>query len=420
VSLTNLGRAIAAGAVLSGVLLFQAVPVDAATNPTVIAVHQNGAVDVPGGSVLGRIASVSLPAGNWLITATATVIGTTYVNRLECQLIAGNEFYKSRTRPSGGGVASYQPIVLILAHHFAKAGTATLACYTDGWLGADLIRDVHVTAVQVGQLSDGGTQTGTGSPQAYYAQDTTLRAWTNNGYNLVQDLRLPPGTWLVQGVAWGASIPFEGDRIDCTLASSSSTADQSFGAFQDLGGERNVAVEGVLTLTSFDAVTVKCKDANGSWQVFGSAMSAMQVGTFKYGQLGGSMTTTGTGSPVVVGGYGGPGGMNDTAALLPVGSLSLGVGSWFVTSRLSFQAGASTPIVTCQLKLSSAKDQGRVILDTGNDLYNFAEMSLTKTVSAASNASVACNESAGSLGAGFFDLKVFAIKAGSLTDTDID
>jgi hypothetical protein len=41
-------------------------------------------------------------------------------------------------------------------------------------------------------------------------------------------------------------------------------------------------------------------------------------------------------------------------------------------------------------------------------------------VSAASNASVACNESAGSLGAGFFDLKVFAIKAGSLTDTDID
>ena len=153
-SLTNLGRAIAAGAVLSGVLLFQAVPVDAATNPTVIAVHQNGAVDVSGGSVLGRIASVSLPAGNWLITATATVIGTTsMLNRLECQLVAGNEFYKSRTRPSGGGVASYQPIVLILAHHFAKAGTATLACYTDGWLGADLIRDVHVTAVQVGQLS---------------------------------------------------------------------------------------------------------------------------------------------------------------------------------------------------------------------------------------------------------------------------
>ena len=181
-----------------------------------------------------------------------------------------------------------------------------------------------------------------------------------------------------------------------------------------------MAVEGVLTLSSFDDVTVKCKDADGLWLMDGSAMSAMQVGTFKYGQLGGSMTTTGTGSPTVIGGYGGPGGMNDAAALLPVGSLPVGAGSWFVTSRLSFQAGASTPVVTCQLKLSSAKDQGRVILDTGNDLYNFTEMSLTKTVSAASNATVACNESAGPLGAGFFDLKVFAIKAGSLTDTDID
>ena len=179
-------RTIAAAAILSAVLLSVASPAEAVTGPTVIAVHQNGAVDVPGGSVLGRIASVSLPAGNWLITATATVIGTTFVNRLECQLIAGNEFYKSRTRPSGGGVASYQPIVLILAHHFAKAGSATLACYTDQWLGADLIRDVHVTAVQVGQLVDGGTTTGTGSPKAYYAQDTSLRGWTNNAYNLVQ------------------------------------------------------------------------------------------------------------------------------------------------------------------------------------------------------------------------------------------
>ena len=181
-----------------------------------------------------------------------------------------------------------------------------------------------------------------------------------------------------------------------------------------------MAVEGVVTLTSSDAVAINCKDADGLWLVDGSAMSAMQVGTYKYGPLGGSMTTTGTGSPVVVGGYGGPGGMNDTSALLPVGSLSLGLGSWFVTSRLSFQAGASTPNVTCQLKLSTAKDQGRVILDTGNDLYNFTEMSLTKKVSAASNATVACNESAGSLGAGFFDLKVFAIKAGTLTDTDLD
>ena len=58
-------------------------------------------------------------------------------------------------------------------------------------------------------------------------------------------------------------------------------------------------------------------------------------------------------------------------------------------------------------EVSTAKDQGRVILDTGNDLYNWTAMSLTKSLSGASTASVACNQSAGSLGAGFFDLKVF-------------
>jgi hypothetical protein len=295
----------------------------------------------------------------------------------------------------------------------------SLKCYTDGWLGANLIRDVHVTAIQVGQLVDGGIQTGTGSPKAYFSQDTTFRGWTNGNYNVVQQLRLPAGTWLVQGAAWGAS-PTDGDRIDCTLTSSSATADQFIGAFQLNGGERNLSVEGLLTLGSPDNVSVNCKDAGSLALIDGSAMSAMQVGTYKYGPLGGGPVTAGSGSPTVVGGYGGPGGITDAASLAAIGSLSLGAGSWFVTSKLSFQAGASTPNVTCQLRLSAAKDQGRVILDTGHELYNWTEMSLTRKLSAAAKATDFCNQTAGSLGAGFFDLKIFAIKASTLTDTDLD
>ena len=414
-----LGRAVAVGAILSGVLLVQALPVAAVTpDPAVIAVHQNGAVDVPGGSVLGRIASMTLPAGNWSITATATAIGTVGVGRFECQLIAGNEFYKSRTRPSGQGVASYQPIVLLLAHHFAKKGTAALECYSDGWLGNVLMRDVHLTAVKVGQLIDNGATSGTGSPQTYYSQNPNLRGWTNNGYNLVQELRIPAGTWFVQAAAWGVST-YDGDRIDCSLQSSSATADQFFGDWEN-AQERNLSLEGVLTLAVPDDVMVNCKDTDGLWLIDGSAMTVMRVGTLKYGQLGGSATTTGSGAPVVVGGYGGPGGITDTTSLASVGSMSLGAGAWFVTSKMSFQAGALTPSVTCQLKVSTAKDQGRVILDTGNDLYNWTAMSLTRNLTAAGNAAVACNQSAGTLGAGFFDLKVFALKAGTLTDTDLD
>ena len=412
-------HAIAAGAMLGAALQVGALPSNAAsTGPNVIAVHQNGAVDVPGNSTLGTIASVSLPAGNWLITATATAIGTTGINRLECQLIAGSEFYKSRTLPSATGVSSYQPIVLILAHHFAKKGTAYLKCYTDGWLGADLIRDVHLTAVEVGKLTDGATTTGTGSPNAVYAQDPNLQGWTNNSYNAVQTLTLPAGTWLVQAAAWGTGAN-DGDRIDCRLDSSLTTADEFFTNFQNFR-ERNLSLEGVVYVPVSDEITFDCKDTDSLWLIDGSAMSAMQVGTFKYGPLGGSMTTTGSGSPIVVGGYSNAGGISDQTTLATIGSLSLGAGSWFVTSRLSFQAGASTPIVTCQTKLSNAKDQGRVILDTGNDLYNFSEMSLTKKVASTSNSTIACNESAGTLGAGYFDLQVLAIKAGTLTDTDLD
>ena len=56
----------------------------------------------------------------------------------------------------------------------------------------------------------------------------------NNGFQDVQDLRLPVGTWLVQAVAWGGSSN-EGDRIDCSLDSSSTTGDLSFGEFEALG-----------------------------------------------------------------------------------------------------------------------------------------------------------------------------------------
>ena len=84
------------------------------------------------------------------------------------------------------------------------------------------------------------------------------------------------------------------------------------------------------------------------------------------------------------------------------------------------QAGASTPKVTCQLKASTASSQGREILDTGNNLYSWMAMSLTKKLTATANAMVACDQSGGALGAAYFDLKIFALKAGTLTDTDID
>jgi hypothetical protein len=405
------------GVALTAVLAFPVAGVSAATTgPTVIAVHQNGAVDVSGNNTFGNVARMSVPAGNWMITATGTIQGTTSVGQVECQLVAGTEFYKARTQPSGHGVASSQPVVLLLGHHFAKTGVVILKCYSDGVLGDVLIRDIHVAAVKVAQLTTDTSHFGSGSPAGLYSQNTKPRGWTNNGIHDLQELRLPAGTWLVQAVAWGASGN-AGDRIDCSLDSFSATVDQSFGDFETV--TRGMSLEGVISVSAPNGATLHCKDAQGLWFVDGTAISAIQVGTLKYGQIGGTQTTAGSGSPTVVGGYGGPGGIDDGTSLASIGSISLGAGSWFVTSRLSLQAGA-TATVRCQLQVASRADQGRVYLDTGNDLYNWLEMSLTRKLSSTAKASVVCNQSGGPLGAGFFDLKIFALKAGSLTDTDLD
>ncbi len=308
-------------------------------------------------------------------------------------------------------------MVLLLAHHFAKAGTVTLKCASDGWTGDVLARDVHVVAVQVGQLTDNGITTGSGTPSAAYAQDTTFRQYLDTAQHTIQAMSLSAGTWLVRAAAWGISGT-QGARIDCDLWSGSLLLDQSFESFEN--GERSISLEGRVTVSGSGNATVFCRMPNAGWFIYGSAISAIKIGTLKYGQLGGSQTTVGSGSPTVIGGYGGPGGITDAASPASIGSVSLAAGLWFVTSKLSVQAGASTPKVTCQLKASTASSQGRVILDTGNNLYSWMAMSLTKKLTATANAMVACDQSGGALGAAYFDLKIFALKAGTLTDTDLD
>ena len=418
-SFNGVRRTLAAAAIFGGLLTIPALPVQASTTgPTVFAVHRDGAIDVPGNATFGTIAKMSVPAGNYSITATATVIGTDSTSQDECQLVAGTEFYKTQAIPTAQGPSSSQSIELLLAHHFGKAGTVTLKCYNNGWSGDLLIRDVHVVAVQVGQLTDDSTTTGTGTPRAVYAQDTSFRQYVDTAQHSPQDLSLPAGTWLVRASLFWATGTVGSPRVDCSLVSGNTPQDQSFASFGS--DRRTMSLAGVFTLSQAGDVYILCNVSTGGWVVYGSAESAIQVGTLKYGQLGGTLSTTGSGSPTVIGGYGGPGGITDATSLASIGSLSLGAGSWFLTSKLSVQGGGATPKVTCDLKLATGSSQSRVVLDGANSLYNWMAMSLTRKIAATGNASVACNQSAGTLGAGFFDLKIFALKAGTLTDTGLN
>ena len=410
-----LGRTTAAGALLSGILLLPVSPVAAATGPTVIAVHRNGAVDASGNGTFGIVASMRVPAGNWSITATATAQATASVLDADCLLVAGSESNESRSDPeSATGVGSLGAMVLVLAHHFAKAGTIYLKCTTNGWTGDVVIRDVHVAAVEVSQLTDDAGTFGSGWPRAVFAQSTSFRQYNDSAVHDVQDLALPAGTWLVQAVGWGFGNA-DGDRVDCSLASSSSTADQLAGDFQDHA--RSLALEGVVTLASPDHVFLHCKDAESFWNVHASAISALQIGTLKYGHFGSAATTTGSGTPTVVGAYSDDvGAVAASSSLQSIASLPLGAGYWFLTSKLSLFADALAN-TTCQLRLGSGRDQGRFILDGGTNSTNWLGMSLTRKLSASSNALIACGQSASTNDVLYLHDKIFALKAGTLTDT---
>src|SRR6185312_8653246 len=117
-------------------------------------------------------------------------------------------------------------IVLLLAHHFAKAGSVSLKCDSDGWTGDVLIRDVHVVAVQVAQLYSGDVTYGTGSPQAYYGQDGTERDYLDTNQHEVQAISLPAGTWLIHATTWAYSG--NGNELTCKLMFAGATLDQSF------------------------------------------------------------------------------------------------------------------------------------------------------------------------------------------------
>jgi hypothetical protein len=415
VSLTVLRRAAVAGALFAGLFAVPASPVAATTiGPTIIAVHRNGAVDIRGNSY-GTIATMSVPAGNWLIRATATVLGVNGAVDTQCELVAGADSYTDRTDPTITPPGNLGALVLLLGHHFVKAGSVSLNCTNNNWSGAMLIRDVHVAAIQVGTLTSGDVAYGTGTPIAVFQQVPGQRLYFDANQHVLQDMSLGAGTWLVQASATGLAYA-NGDRIDCTLASTSSTADFYVDDFEQYAGG-TVGLEGVIHLAAPGTISMTCKDSQGTWQVQGSAITAMKVGTLTYGHIGGTMTTSGSGTPTVVGAY-----SDDVGAVAvsqgaqSIGNLTLGAGSWFVTSHTSLFAGYPAQ-VTCQLQLGGANDQARVNLDTSGYAIGWLGMSLTRKLTASSKATIACGQSGQPNDMLYLHDKIFAIKAGSLTDT---
>jgi len=94
------------------------------------------------------VASITLPAGNWAITAKATVFETTASSAtFSCSLSSPGDLDRIRGAVNPAGhVADRLPITLEQVHQFGSSGNVDLNCASTDTGGATKIRDVRITA----------------------------------------------------------------------------------------------------------------------------------------------------------------------------------------------------------------------------------------------------------------------------------
>ena len=150
------------------------------------------------------MATVYVPAGNWVFVAKATIDYGNPSQTVTCWLDAGGD-YDNVVASNGDELRS---IMLLVVHSFTTPGSASIWC--DAAAGA-VSRNVRLYGYRAARLSNqplpsgsGWTQ-GSGTPQA-------LAGWRNGPVTLpkastvtVGSLRLPRGRWWVMAKLSGRS-----------------------------------------------------------------------------------------------------------------------------------------------------------------------------------------------------------------------
>jgi hypothetical protein len=400
-----------------------ALPADAASGPTVIAAHHEAPEDVRGNATFGTILSVSLPAGNWLVSASGLMVGTDSLNTfIECQLVVyGGTIYKGRTWTSPGGVHSVQPILLLWGAHYAAAGKATFKCYSTAAATGDvLIRDAHLVAVKVGTLTTNAGTSAASGPRGYSVQDMSGRLTTGNmaTNDEIQTLNLPAGRWLVQATGWYLNADLNSDaQLACRIFSGAADGQAATWALHG-GAPVSLGLQAVVVLGSPGTVHLQC---SSSVQVATTqtAINALKIGTLRYGQLGSPQTTTGSGTPVVDAVYTEtPGYVASGDSLKSTASHAFAAGNWVTTVTQTLLN--STPATeACQLSFGGGRSLQRAKVAYTNSTVEAAWYYLTlgEHLSSKQSARVACDQTGPASEVLWWHLRIIGLEAGSLNDT---
>lgn len=410
----------------------------AATHPTVVAGRHDANVPIQLGAY-SDVASLALPAGRWFVTAKAVVVTTTgaagtYL--VNCVLVAGADLdYVSLAPLPAGEQGSRLPVLLTVVHRFAAPGQAKLRCGANV-AAATAIGLIAINAIKVGKLTNGpiggaGTTTGTGSVRVISAYRDATVTTPDGQWSMEQELTLPEGRWWIAAKALvSGSTTNIASSVHCALLAEQNdtvfAADTGHTIVAPLGfaGHRMVMSLQMVTRfgTSGGTADFRCSSMWNSFSTSWLKITAVKLGKVTAQTLGGgSSTTTGAGTPRVIFGTLEPSGpVSLTSEYKTVTHLPLPAGKWLVSAKSWIAVeGASNPVqVDCRIVFGDDRDTSRLVQGTIFS-HGMVYLQVVHVSSADSNARLRCKRTGSGWSFQFNQIRMTAMKIGSLTAKDI-
>jgi hypothetical protein len=330
-----------------------------ATSPKVVLAWSDAAFDITGHTSFFNFAAANIPAGTWWVTLTATIdasIDGSVVSSGEttCRLRGGastaldQATWAFTANAQGRSIAS-----LDLTGLYASPGTwsASIDCRTDA-PETILLTDVRVSAVK-------GVTSGRGKPKLRSTSRDQANVAGDNAFHTVRSLSLPAGRWWITAKTnLVNSSTNETNNPVCSLAigSDKDQTSQSLYYTTQQGFEGEAGVQVAHSFGSSGSASLRCKGQR-AFSVDHVRIVALGAGRLKRVKLGGSSSTSGRGTPIVVTAY------RSSSVPIPsggdfvtVGQVSLPAGKWLIDAKAWLHDGASTP-VRCRLVPGGGKGE---------------------------------------------------------------
>jgi hypothetical protein len=346
-------------------VLLTAAPV-AATNSLAFIGEAEGPTFFAQNGLYQNIAQFSMNPGKWWMTATATVDASADAvagnGETSCQLkasAASDTTLDEATWAFTGGVQGRSVASLFLTGVFtsANAWTISLDCLSDS---AQTIQIEHVRVSGIKGV------TGSGSPKiASQAIDGPVNFAAGTAFHTVGSLSLGAGKWwIVAKTNLMDTSTSNTSNVTCRIVIGTDTDQTTQGMYYtpQQGREGEVAVQVGHVFGSAGTASLQCGKGKGTSTADHIRLVAIKAGKLTRVQLGGSPSSSGTGTPAVITGYRSAAvTVAVSSSFASMGSISLPVGSWFVSAKAWLHDGTDAK-VECQLTIGGS---------SANDLFSY-------------------------------------------------